>query len=148
MRRKRLWTMALMLALVLALWPPMAHPTKAATYTVDTVVDENDGSCSDGDCSLRDAIILANNSGSDTINFNISGCGGVCTIQPTSALPTLTDGGTTIDGYSQPGAAEATDTTLATLLIEVDGTNAGLANGFTINSTNTASSPMTRWALT
>ena len=135
MRRKRFWIVALVLALVLTLWPPMAHPTEAATYTVDTVVDENDGSCSDGDCSLRDAIILANNNpGPDTINFNISGCGGVCTIQPTSALPTLTGGGTTIDGYSQPGAAEATNGTPATLLIEVDGTNAGGANGFAITS--------------
>ena len=41
--------MALVLALVLALWPPMAHPTEAATYTVNTVVDENDDSCNDGD---------------------------------------------------------------------------------------------------
>ncbi|MBN1178467.1 MAG: hypothetical protein JXD18_04600, partial [Anaerolineae bacterium] len=34
-----------------AAWP--AAP--AATLTVDTAVDENDGSCNDGDCSLRDA---------------------------------------------------------------------------------------------
>ena len=132
MRRKRFW----IVALVLALWSPMPRPIEAATYTVDTVVDENDGSCSDGDCSLRDAMILANNnSGSDTISFDISGCGGVCTIQPASALPTLTDDGTTIDGYSQPGALKATDTTSATLLIEIDGSGAGSdVVGFTINS--------------
>ena len=29
---------------------------RAATLTVDTLLDENDGSCGDGDCSLRDAL--------------------------------------------------------------------------------------------
>jgi titin len=127
---------ALVLALVLAFWPSMARPAEAMVYTVDTVVDENDGSCSDGDCSLRDATILANsNPGPDTINFDISGCGGVCTIQPTSELPSLSGGGTTVDGYTQPGATEATDGTPATLLIEIDGTNAGVfADGFSITS--------------
>src|SRR6266850_2135559 len=44
-----------------------------------------------GDCSLRSAIITANqNSGPDTISFNIPG-GGVHTIAPQSALPTITD---------------------------------------------------------
>jgi CSLREA domain-containing protein len=38
-----------------------------ATLTVDTDVDENDGSCSDGDCSLRDAIATAISG--DTIVF-------------------------------------------------------------------------------
>ncbi len=134
-RAHKLTALSFTVALVLALWPPMARPTEAAVYTVNTVVDENDGSCSDGDCSLRDAIILANNNfGPDTIAFNISGCGGVCTIQPTSALPTLWGGGTTIDGYTQPGALQATDTTSATLLIEIDGTNAGNSNGFQMTS--------------
>lgn len=35
----------------------------AATFTVNTTTDENDGSCIDGDCSLRDAIALANGNG-------------------------------------------------------------------------------------
>ncbi|NJD59037.1 MAG: hypothetical protein C3F13_17175 [Anaerolineales bacterium] len=46
-------------------------PASAATITVDTLVDENDGSCSDGDCSLRDAIQLA--TPVDTINFSVKG---------------------------------------------------------------------------
>ena len=58
----------------------------------------------------------------------------MCTIQPTSALPTLTDGDTTIDGYSQPGTAEATDGTPATLLIEINGASAGSSSGFLIAS--------------
>jgi CSLREA domain-containing protein len=44
---------------------------RAATLTVDTLNDENDGSCSDGDCSLRDAIQVA--AAGDTINFNVTG---------------------------------------------------------------------------
>ncbi len=43
---------------------------RADSLTVDTMIDENDGSCAD-DCSLRDAIAVAN--GGDTINFGISG---------------------------------------------------------------------------
>jgi CSLREA domain-containing protein len=136
MRQKRIGTVALVLALALALWPPLAHPTEAAAYTVNTTSDENDGSCSDDDCSLRDAMLLATNPG-DTINFSISGCGGVCTIQPTKALPSLSSGGVTIDGYSQPGAAQATATTTATLLIEIDGTSAGSSShGFVVTSAN------------
>ncbi|MDY7080115.1 MAG: choice-of-anchor Q domain-containing protein [Chloroflexota bacterium] len=43
---------------------------RAAGFTVDVFTDENDGSCSDGDCSLRDAIIIANDNGeADTITL-------------------------------------------------------------------------------
>lgn len=35
------------------------RPVLAGGMTVDTLVDEQDGSCSDGDCSLRDAVQLA-----------------------------------------------------------------------------------------
>jgi hypothetical protein len=43
----------------------------SAVITVNTLADENDGSCSDGDCSLRDAIQVAN--AGDTITFSVSG---------------------------------------------------------------------------
>jgi len=43
----------------------------SAVITVNTLADENDGSCSDGDCSLRDAIQVAG--GGDTITFSMSG---------------------------------------------------------------------------
>lgn len=46
-------------------------PVFAATITVDTLIDESDGSCSDGDCSLRDAIAVANET--DTIDFGVTG---------------------------------------------------------------------------
>ena len=48
--------------------PQAAH---AATLTVNTLLDENDGSCSDGDCSLRDAIQVA--TAGDTITFSVTG---------------------------------------------------------------------------
>jgi CSLREA domain-containing protein len=43
----------------------------AATLTVNTLSDENDGSCTDGDCSLRDAVQVA--TADDTINFGVTG---------------------------------------------------------------------------
>jgi len=50
--------------LLFALWQA-AHA--ATLLIVNTSVDESDGSCSDGDCSLRDALALAANG--DTITF-------------------------------------------------------------------------------
>lgn len=37
----------------------LVAPLRAATIVVTTTLDENDGSCSDGDCSLRDALATA-----------------------------------------------------------------------------------------
>jgi len=93
---------------------------QAATYTVTNTDDSGDG-------SLRWAIDQANSTlDADTINFNIPThlCDdetGVCTIRPTEFLPLLTDDSTTIDGYSQEGAAPATDDTPAVIKIEIDG---------------------------
>jgi hypothetical protein len=81
-----------------------------------------------GPGSLRQAILDANtNLGLDAIEFNIPG-EGVHTIQPLSALPTVTDP-VVIDGYTQPGAqpntlAVGSD---AVLLVELDGSLAGSA---------------------
>jgi len=68
------FSLALALGLGLTLGPlwllvagPVS-PARAMSITVDTTTDEHDGNCWDGDCSLRDAIIAANNSpGPDTI---------------------------------------------------------------------------------
>jgi len=97
-----------------------------ATLVVNSTNDPGTGICDLAECTLREAINLANaNADATTINFAIPG-EGVRTISPTSALPTIT---TTviIDGYSQP---LATANTLAVgdnanLLIELDGTSAG-----------------------
>lgn len=70
----------------------------AATYTVLNTNDAGTG-------SLRQAILNANaNAGADVINFNIPGVG-VKTITLLSAMQQIT-GPTTINGYSQPGAAQ------------------------------------------
>jgi parallel beta-helix repeat protein len=97
----------------LALVIGTAGTAHAATFTVTNTADEGPG-------SLRQAIDEANfAAGADTIAFNIPGAG-PHTITPQSDLPSL-DGTTTIDGYTQPGAAPATATTPATIKIRLDG---------------------------
>lgn len=86
----------------------------AATYTVANIDDSGAG-------SLRQALLDANsNVGADTIIFSITG-----TIQPTSALPALSDvtGGTTIyAGLNHD--------------VEIDGLNTSNTSGITITSSN------------
>ena len=111
-------------ALLLAL---IAAPASANTYTVTNTADS-------GANSLRQAITDANgNSGLDTIEFNIntssdSGCTGtpkVCTIQPATALPTITSP-VLIDGYTQTDASPNTMAVGddAKILIEIDANRA------------------------
>ncbi|MCA9062796.1 MAG: DUF4347 domain-containing protein, partial [Planctomycetaceae bacterium] len=97
----------------------------------------------DGEISLREAIIATNNTvnwngNPDEIRFNISTSDtgynlsglGVFTIQPTSALPTLTDA-VIIDGTTQWNFVSSP-------VIELDGSNAGGATeGFTITGGGT-----------
>jgi CSLREA domain-containing protein len=116
--------------------PVLAAP---ATFTVNTTADSN-GACepSPGDCSLREAINAANDNDNffdtDRIHFNIPGQG-VQTIRPQSALPQIVTL-MRIDGYTQPGADENTvaEGTNAVILIELDGSQAGLANGLTVGT--------------
>ena len=94
---------------------------QASTFTVTNTNDTGPG-------SLRQSILDANsNAGLDVIDFSIPGAG-PHNIQPTSALPTITDP-VVIDGYTQPGASANTNGPglgLNTVLkIELDGTNAG-----------------------
>jgi PKD domain/RTX calcium-binding nonapeptide repeat (4 copies) len=90
-----------------------------------TVLNTNDS----GPDSLRQAILDANGSpGADQITFNIGG-GGVQTIAPLSALPTITDA-VTIDGTTQLGFAGSP-------IIELSGASAGSpASGITITAGN------------
>ena len=95
---------------------PTSTPTKTPALVVNTTDDTDDGTCDATHCSLREAINAANlHVGPDTITFNIPssdpGCdgAGVCTICPTSSPLCLTDDGTTIDGYTQPGATPNTN---------------------------------------
>jgi hypothetical protein len=81
----------------------VALPMSAATFTVTNTNDSGPG-------SLRQAILDANaNPGADTIAFAIPGAdpncdaNGVCTIEPLTNLPDVTDTAT-IDGSTQGGA--------------------------------------------
>ncbi len=90
-------------------------------FTVTDTIDSGPG-------SLRQAILDANAStGKDTIAFDIPGLG-PHTIQPTSALPTITDS-VIIDGTTEPDFA-------GTPIIELDGSNAGYVNGLRITAGN------------
>jgi len=83
----------------------ITSPLVAQIVTVNDTGDTT-GACSTtgtGTCTLRDAMTFANTGSGVTIQFNISG-GGVHTIAPMSALPTI-DRNTTIDGFSQPGSS-------------------------------------------
>ncbi|MFQ6101034.1 MAG: right-handed parallel beta-helix repeat-containing protein [Anaerolineae bacterium] len=85
--------------LVLALMLALAQPSHAATYTVNSTDDVNDGTCNTSHCSLREAINAANsNPGADSITFDgtLFSAGGVITI--TNGTLTLSDDDTSIDG--------------------------------------------------
>lgn len=125
-------------------WAPA---TLTVTSTADTVAV-------DGFVTLREAIASANGNASvnadviavgaygfDTIEFNIPTAdagfqeivsdddvfqaGEFWSIKPSSALPTITDA-VIIAGHTQPGFTNAP-------IIELDGSNAGVVNGLTIN---------------
>jgi parallel beta-helix repeat protein len=108
------------------------------TYVVTSTADSGDG-------SLRWAIAranLANSPAPDTIDFNIpttdpgySASTGAWTIQPGTALPTLTHP-TVFDGYSQPGAAPntAAQGDNAVILINLSGAHAPTADGLTFTA--------------
>ena len=119
---------------------PVQDNLTPATLTVNSTGDASDSSTGDGlcdtgalvggqpECTLRGAIEEANAlSGANTIEFDIPGAG-PHTIQPASALPTVTDP-VVIDGYTQPGASPNTNGPglglNTVLMIELDGTSAG-----------------------
>lgn len=95
-------------------------------FTVTKTADSNDGVC-DTDCSLREAITVANatsnlNDLPDVIGFAIPGTG-PHTLAPQSALPALSSA-MTIDGYRQAGAStnsEIAGRSNAVLKIVLDG---------------------------
>jgi CSLREA domain-containing protein/uncharacterized repeat protein (TIGR01451 family) len=99
---------------------------------VNSVGDAGDGICDVGECTLRDALIAANQMPDpDVISFNIPapqcvGPGGACVIAPLALLPQITTP-VFIDGYSQAGALPNTNApslglgSNASLKIELDG---------------------------
>jgi hypothetical protein len=114
------WQTARLTTMVLSLLP-IWGVCRGATFTVTTTSDDGPG-------SLRQEILTANAApGLDTIAFDIPGTGPF-TIQPLSALPTITDP-LVIDGYTQPGASPNSNPfgmgDNAVLMIELDGSHAG-----------------------
>ena len=101
----------------------------AATFTVNSTNDIDDGTCNAAHCSFREAIFAANGTaGTDTIRFVIGV--GIKTIQPLSALPPITDPAI-IDATTQPGFS-------GTPIIELVGSSAGSgANGLRISGGGT-----------
>ena len=112
-----------------------------STFIVNSTADPGTGVCDATECTLREAINAANANNNptekDLIKFNISGTG-VHTISPTSPLPQITEP-VIINGYSQPGSSANTlaKGTNAVLTIELDGTNAGSADGLSIGAKGT-----------
>lgn len=106
-------------ALALLLITPGLVYSQATTFEVTSANDADDGQCDAIHCSLREAINAANaNAGVDTITFSIGGPG-VKSIQPNSALPSISEG-VFINGISEPNFAGAP-------VIELNGTGAGAA---------------------
>ncbi len=113
-------------AFLLFLLAGFAGAVRAATYTVNSTADTDDGVCNAANCTLREAINAANvNPGTDTIRFVVGA--GQKSIAPLSALPTIVDP-VIIDGTTQPGFS-------GTPIIELDGSGAGVgANGLYITA--------------
>ncbi len=106
------------------------------TYSASLLVVTNTNDSGPG--SLRQAILDANahpnGATPDEIDFDIPG-GGAHVIQPLSPLPVINDP-VIINGYSQPGASQNTAPSgdNAVLLIVLDGSQAGTANGLAITA--------------
>jgi hypothetical protein len=86
------WLIAALALLAIA---PAAH---GATLTVNSGANAGDGVCSDGTCTLRDAITEANGNGSavtDEIDFAGATTVVVTTVLPSIATPVLVNGSTT-----------------------------------------------------
>jgi len=107
------------------LWLPLIQKrwANAGRFTVNTTSDTSSDGCTPAHCSLREAISAANSHASpDVIAFNIPAgdpgrdAAGVCTIQPLQLLPFLSGDGTTIDGFTQPGASAGATPTLKIVL--------------------------------
>lgn len=106
-RPLRRWVVSILLALV-------AMASAAATFTVNTTADDppsaDDCRTPDARCSLRAAILAANDvAGGDRIHFALSPAdpgfdSGYWTIQPAGLLPAI-EGPTLIDGITQDGSA-------------------------------------------
>jgi CSLREA domain-containing protein len=88
-------------ALLLSARPQQHAIAGFAVVTVDTTADDN-GTCDDGNCSLREALMIANTTPTE-VRFNIAGAGPHA-IAVTTPLPTITQP-VIIDGTTEPDYA-------------------------------------------
>jgi CSLREA domain-containing protein len=96
----------LVAALSLATLTVRVAPAEAATFTVNTADDIDDGACTAGHCSFREAILAANSfPDTDTINFNIPGPAPHTIRHALGGHPKRLLFPVIIDGTSQPGYA-------------------------------------------
>jgi parallel beta-helix repeat protein len=117
----------LILVLLLAAQPLVLQPAQATTFPVNNTNDSGAG-------SLRQAIIDANNNtGPDNIAFNIpvtdpgySILSDAWVIQPNTLLPSLSGGGTNVDGYTQ--TINQGDTNIFGPEVQIDGSNLGVTD--------------------
>jgi CSLREA domain-containing protein len=87
--------------------PPADPPQSGPTYTVNTSDDPGDGTCTQNNCTLREALNAANaDDVASTIKFAIDGTG-THTITLSSVLPTISSE-IHIEGYTQPGSSPNT----------------------------------------
>lgn len=150
-RQIRLWLQCWLLLSLLAIpavssavavpRAPNDTPQGGSLLSVNTTSDAGDGVCGVNECTLREAIIAANNDGTITaISFALPDS---LQLKPTSPLPTIT-APLTIDGTSQSGATCATPT------VELNGGMAGAAaNGLNITAGNSTVKGLiiTRWSV-
>lgn len=91
-------------------WLASGHASAVNVFTVNATADPGNGVCDASECTLREAITLANATanvgGPDEIRFNIPGAG-PHRIAISSNLPVMSTA-MSILGYSQPGAAANT----------------------------------------
>jgi CSLREA domain-containing protein len=103
-----------------------------ATLVVNSAADPGDGVCNVNECTLREAILVANGLEAVSIGFAIPGPGPHA-IRPLTPLPVMGRAIHTIDGYTQPGSSPNTiridqgGRSNAVIRIELDGS--ALGNG-------------------
>ena len=128
--RRLIIVVVAVIAASFALAAPESRVAHAASLSVNSTADTDDGTCDLANCTLREAINEANANGTnDTIAFSFPGVG-PWIIQPASQLPTITER-VTITGSFTTGYAPFIP------VVWIDGSLAGAgASGFVLATNN------------